>query len=186
MTTMRRVGPIGMPVLPAWSGWTSNLLGMAAGFGMLLLVWTLIAWRLGNAVLLPVPLAVLEGFSMLLRDGSLISDILASLKRVFVGFLIAAVIAVPLAMLLAYSRPLCRAVLPVINLIRPTPIPLEFDVDSRWFGRRFLDSEYERLIDTGIIKEGEPIELLDGILVRKMSKSPPHRIATRLARRILG
>ena len=66
------------------------------------------------------------------------------------------------------------------------PIPLEFDVDSRWFGRRFLDSEYERLIDTGIIKEGEPIELLDGILVRKMSKSPPHRIATRLARRILG
>ena len=134
MTTVRRVGLAGMPVLPAWSGWTSNLLGMMAGFGMLLLVWTVIAWRLGNAVLLPVPLAVLEGFSMLLRDGSLVNDILASLKRVFVGFLIAAIIAVPLAMLLAYFQPLRRAVLPVINLIRPIPPIAWIPIAILWFG----------------------------------------------------
>ena len=34
------------------------------------------------------------------------------------------------------------------------------------------------MIDAGIIKEGEPLELLDGRLVPKMSKNPGHRIAT--------
>ena len=41
------------------------------------------------------------------------------------------------------------------------------------------------MIDVGIIKSGEPLELLDGMLVPKMPKNPPHRIATRLARRVL-
>lgn len=70
----------------------------------------------------------------------------------------------------------------------PTPprpgraVPLEVTLDSRWLGRRFSASEYERMIDVGIIKSGEPLELLDGRLVPKMSKNPGHRIATRLTR----
>ena len=35
------------------------------------------------------------------------------------------------------------------------------------------------MIDAGIIKDGEPLELLDGRLVPKMPKKPPHRISTR-------
>ena len=57
-------------------------------------------------------------------------------------------------------------------------VRLEVSLDSRLFGRRFSAGEYARLIDTGIIKEGEPLELLDGRLVSKMSKNPGHRIAT--------
>ncbi len=34
------------------------------------------------------------------------------------------------------------------------------------------------MIGVGIIKSGEPLELLDGMLVLKMSKKPRHRIAT--------
>lgn len=41
------------------------------------------------------------------------------------------------------------------------------------------------MIDVGIIKSGEPLELLDGRLVPKMTKKPGHRIATHLARRAL-
>lgn len=59
---------------------------------------------------------------------------------------------------------------------------LEVSLESRWLGRRFSATEYARMIDTGIIKEGEPLELLDGRLVPKMSKNPGHRISTRLAR----
>src|SRR5713226_3781958 len=63
--------------------------------------------------------------------------------------------------------------------VRPArPIPLEISLDSRWFGRRFSSDEYERMIDMGILKEGERLELLDGMLVPKMAKKPPHRIAT--------
>lgn len=62
---------------------------------------------------------------------------------------------------------------------------LEFSSESRWLGRRFSAVEYDRMIDAGILKDGEQVELLDGRVVPKMSKKPPHRIATRLARKVL-
>ena len=57
-------------------------------------------------------------------------------------------------------------------------VRLEVSADTRWLGRRFSSAEYERMIDAGIIKDGEPLELLDGRLVPKLSKKPGHRIAT--------
>ena len=68
---------------------------------------------------------------------------------------------------------------------RARAVPLQISLESRWLGRRFSNSEYERMIDNGIIKSGEPVELLDGMVVPKMSKNAAHRIATRLARRVL-
>lgn len=41
------------------------------------------------------------------------------------------------------------------------------------------------MIDVGIIKSGEPLELLDGRLVPKMSKNPGHRIATHRTAEVL-
>ena len=41
------------------------------------------------------------------------------------------------------------------------------------------------MISIGIIRDGEPVELLDGMVVPKMPKNPPHRIATRLVRKVL-
>jgi len=44
---------------------------------------------------------------------------------------------------------------------------------------------YERMIDSGSIGEDEPIELLNGVLVRKMPKNPRHMVATELGRRAI-
>src|SRR4051794_4419381 len=88
-----------MPALPSW---LSNLLWTAAGLALFALVWTAVALKLDNPVLLPTPAVVLSGFYDLLSDGLLLKDIFASLKRVFLGFLIAAAVGVPLAMVLAY------------------------------------------------------------------------------------
>lgn len=118
-------------VLPAWA---SHTLWTAAGIGLLLLVWTLIARRLDNPVLLPTPAAVLEGYYRLIADGLLLKDVAASLKRVFVGFFIASVIGVPLAMLLAYFVTLRRLVLPIITLIRPIPPIAWIPIAILWFG----------------------------------------------------
>ena len=41
---------------------------------------------------------------------------------------------------------------------------------------------YHTLIDRGILGPGDRVELLEGIIVQKVSKNPPHRIATRLSR----
>ena len=75
-----------------------------------------------------------------------------------------------------------RAKAPVARTRPGRAVPLEISLDSRWLGRRFSAAEYERMIDAGIIKDGEPLELLDGQLVPKMSKKPGHRISTSLAR----
>ena len=46
---------------------------------------------------------------------------------------------------------------------------------------QFSVEEYHRLIDLGILQEGEPVELLDGWLVKKMTRNPPHDLALSLA-----
>ncbi len=40
--------------------------------------------------------------------------------------------------------------------------------------RRFSVAEYHRLIDLGLITEDDNLELLEGYLVHKMSRNPPH------------
>lgn len=45
--------------------------------------------------------------------------------------------------------------------------------------------QYHQMIQTGILTEDDPIELLEGWLVPKMPKNPPHRISTALVREAL-
>src|SRR5262245_35286495 len=45
--------------------------------------------------------------------------------------------------------------------------------------------QYHEMIKQGILHEDEPVELIDGWLIRKMPKYPPHIFATRAARRAL-
>jgi Uma2 family endonuclease len=47
--------------------------------------------------------------------------------------------------------------------------------------RRFTVDEYHRMIETGILRSGDPVELLDGWLVLKMTRNPPHDVALSLA-----
>jgi hypothetical protein len=47
--------------------------------------------------------------------------------------------------------------------------------------RRFSVDEYHRLIETGVLVDGEPLELLEGWIVYKMTRNPPHDVALGLA-----
>jgi Uma2 family endonuclease len=47
---------------------------------------------------------------------------------------------------------------------------------------RFSIEQYEEMIRSGIIREDDPVELLDGWLVPKMTKNPPHVLASELVR----
>lgn len=46
--------------------------------------------------------------------------------------------------------------------------------------RRFTVDEYHRMIASGILHEGDPVELLEGWLVLKMTRNPPHDVALSL------
>jgi len=50
---------------------------------------------------------------------------------------------------------------------------------------RLSVAQYHDMIRAGILTEDDPVELLDGWLVSKMTKNPPHRVATYLLRRAL-
>lgn len=51
--------------------------------------------------------------------------------------------------------------------------------------RRFTVDEYHAMIAGGVFAEDENFELLEGLLVRKMTKHPPHWICTELVRNAL-
>jgi hypothetical protein len=46
-------------------------------------------------------------------------------------------------------------------------------------------AQYHAMIEAGILTEDDAIELLEGLLVRKMSKNPPHHVVTFLVRQAL-
>ncbi len=47
---------------------------------------------------------------------------------------------------------------------------------------RLTVDQYHAMIDTGILSSDSPVELVEGILLQKMSKKPPHSFATEEAR----
>lgn len=51
---------------------------------------------------------------------------------------------------------------------------------------RITVDQYHDMIRLGILVEGDPIELLEGWLVRKMPKNPPHVVSGKLLRRALA
>jgi NitT/TauT family transport system permease protein len=104
------------------------------GVALFLGLWTVASIRLHSPVLLPDPAAVVEGFFSLLRDGTLIGDVAASMKRVLGGFAIASVIGVPLALLMAFSRRIGLLLSPIVMFLRPIPPIAWIPIAILWFG----------------------------------------------------
>ncbi|MBE9129771.1 MULTISPECIES: Uma2 family endonuclease [unclassified Coleofasciculus] len=50
---------------------------------------------------------------------------------------------------------------------------------------RFSVAQYHQMIRSGILTEDDPVELLEGWIIYKMPKNPPHRAATKLTRNAL-
>jgi Uma2 family endonuclease len=65
-----------------------------------------------------------------------------------------------------------------LNLQRFAAVPTELV----W---RLSVEQYHRMVRLGILSDDDPVELLEGWLVYKMPKNPPHRAATKLTRNAL-
>lgn len=61
------------------------------------------------------------------------------------------------------------------------PIPPEQPDDIY----RFTIAQFDRMVQSGTLDEDDPVELLNGIVVRKMPKSPRHRVSVRKTLRAL-
>lgn len=109
-------------------------------------LWQLLA-GLGALGHTPTPVAVVRGTWQLITVGLphgyyLQWHLLASLERVAIGFAIAAVIAVPLGILMGYSRVFESIVDPIVGVLRPVPPLAWLPLAVIWFGIGLASSTF--------------------------------------------
>ncbi|MBK8741872.1 MAG: ABC transporter permease [Betaproteobacteria bacterium] len=109
-----------------------------AGVGVLLPVALLIFWQVLGTVAgtkrTPLPTRIVEEGIILIGSGDLPAAILQSLIRVFGGFLLAAAIAIPLGLLMGYSRAVERNVDPLVETFRPVAAIAILPLAILWLG----------------------------------------------------
>ncbi|MBM4256161.1 MAG: Uma2 family endonuclease [Deltaproteobacteria bacterium] len=68
-------------------------------------------------------------------------------------------------------------------VVPPAHQPVEVSAESIW---RLSVDQYHAMIQAGILTDDDPVELLEGWLVTKMSKNPKHRVVTQLIREAIA
>lgn len=65
------------------------------------------------------------------------------------------------------------------QLARPAPARLRDkpENDSFYPLYRFRVEQYEKMIEAGVLTSGDHVELIEGIVVQKMTQHPPHAVA---------
>jgi taurine transport system permease protein len=102
---------------------------------VLLAVWHLVtAGGYVSGIFLPSPQRVFAQARRYLADGSLFWHVLTSGRRVLGGFLLAAVVAVPLGIVLGTSRVAKALFDPILSIIRPLPSLSWIPLTILWFG----------------------------------------------------
>ncbi|MBI0433395.1 ABC transporter permease [Roseomonas sp. KE0001] len=127
--------PAATPRLPRLAGTIRQpLLGAVAVALFLLSWWGATASGLVARLFLPSPVEVAQATWRLLGSGQLVAAILASSARVFAGFAIAALIAVPLGIAMAVCGPVRAVLTPFISLLRPLPSITWIPLTILWLG----------------------------------------------------
>ena len=109
-------------------------LGYLGGFVLLFLVWHLAATWLARSVLFPPPGPVFERAVVLVQEGFLQDAVLASLRRIAMGFLIGSAVGIPIGLAIGSFR-LVRAILePWTEFFRFIPAVAMITVAVIWFG----------------------------------------------------
>lgn len=105
---------------------------------LFLAVWEAIALRLGNEIILPpvgqVGALLLHPLDDLISMGSLLNNIGISLVRVLSGYLLAAVTAIPLGLLMGHSGGVDRLLTGFLGLFRSIPPLAWVPLVLAWFG----------------------------------------------------
>jgi ABC-type nitrate/sulfonate/bicarbonate transport system permease component len=90
--------------------------------------------RLISPVILPSPLEVMRSFPVLLNERALLQSVAATLKRVMIGFGLAALIGVPIGILAGAWRVIESAAAPLALFGRNLPVAALIPLTILWFG----------------------------------------------------
>lgn len=103
---------------------------------IIVIVWAILTTYTGiiPSYLIPSPEDVVKAFENLLTNGVLISDTLSTLTRVLLGFIVAAVVAIPLGILIGWSNNANDLSKFIIGILRPIPPIAWIPFAILWFG----------------------------------------------------
>lgn len=118
--------------------WLSRLLGTLLILAFWVGVWLLLAYRVGEPLLLPSPAAVLRRLVELAGTGAFWKTLLTSLRRILTGILIGYSSGVLLALLTHFLPPLYRLFYPFITVVRATPVASFVLLLFLWIGQDSL------------------------------------------------
>jgi NitT/TauT family transport system permease protein len=110
-----------------------RVLPAATVMAILIAIWWLVV-VLTRSAIFPTPWQVVTGTLELARDGTLWSDIGASLMRVGVGFLLAVSIAVPLGLWMGWVTGAFSTLNPIFQILRPISPIAWIPIAILWFG----------------------------------------------------
>lgn len=109
--------------------------GTALAFVGVLVIWSLLSYlEIINPVFLPTPFEVLSAFVGSLKDGAFWGDVGISVFRVFMGFLLACLIGIPLGILAGTFKFAESFVLPLSEFIRYMPAAAFIPLIMVWAG----------------------------------------------------
>lgn len=106
--------------IPQSLSWTLAGLSIAVP----LIIWLLVSQYAGiDSIFLPSPTNVIEATKRLWSKGYLIEDTLSSFTRVSAGFILSAIVAVPLGVLMGTFASIRALFEPIIGIVRYMPAP---------------------------------------------------------------
>jgi NitT/TauT family transport system permease protein len=133
-----------------------SLLIGALPFCVVLICWQLLGADTGpRSVFLPTPTSVIRALWELFTTQSFLVDIGASIYRVTAGFLLAAVVSVPLGLLAGSVRFLDRLIQPINDFTRYLPVPSLIPLTILWVG--IGDAEKILIIFLGTVFQVIPL-----------------------------
>jgi len=118
-----------MEILP--KNWHITL----ASFVIFLSIWSILTYGgFVESFFLPSPTDVVSATVTLFTEYDLVSDILVSVYRVFAGFLLAAIVGVPLGILIGTHKKIKAFLEPLIGVSRYLPMAAFIPLCILWFG----------------------------------------------------
>ncbi|TDP83734.1 nitrate/nitrite transport system permease protein [Aquabacterium commune] len=167
-----------------WAAWSLKLLAPLAGIGLVVAIWGLLTMKGGN---FPTPAATWEEAVKLFsdpfyrngpNDQGLGWNILYSLKRVALGFGLAAVVGIPMGFLIGRSKVVGAMLNPLISLLRPVsplawlPIGLLVfkSADPAAIWTIFICSIWPMIINTAVGVQRVPEDYLNVAKVLNLSE----------------
>jgi len=106
--------------IPGRLDWTLRVLSIVVPFA---LWWLVSGSGLVNPKFLPSPVDVVQAFGTLLERGVVFEDLRASILRVGAGFLLAAIVSVPLGIAMGAFATIRSLFEPIIGIVRYMPAP---------------------------------------------------------------